>query len=85
VAQGASLSSNPSTAREKKYPTQKRAGQVAQVVECLRTKHEALTSNPYTTKKKKKKKKNQNIQRCQPLSKERGRVEVGVCPFSPGL
>jgi hypothetical protein len=29
-----------------KYPTQKRASGVAQVVECLPSKHEALSSNP---------------------------------------
>jgi hypothetical protein len=31
------------------YPTQKRASRMAQVVECLPTKHEALRSNPNTT------------------------------------
>jgi hypothetical protein len=35
-----------------KYPTQKRAGGVAQVVECLPSQHEALSSNPCTTKNK---------------------------------
>jgi hypothetical protein len=36
-----------------KYPTQKRAGRVAQVVEHLPHNHEALNSNTSTTKKKK--------------------------------
>jgi hypothetical protein len=36
-----------------KDPT-KRAGWVAQAVECLPSKHEAMTANPSTTKKKKK-------------------------------
>jgi hypothetical protein len=36
------------------YPTQKRAGGVVQVVEYLRSKGEALNSNPSATKKKKK-------------------------------
>jgi hypothetical protein len=35
-----------------KYPTQKRAGRVTQVLEHLPSKHEALTSNPSTTQKK---------------------------------
>jgi hypothetical protein len=35
----------------RKYPTQKRAGGVAQVVECLLSKHEVLSSNPSTRKK----------------------------------
>jgi hypothetical protein len=35
------------------YPTQKRAGRVDQVVECLPSKHESLSSNPKTTGKKK--------------------------------
>jgi hypothetical protein len=34
-----------------KYPTQKRAGRVAQVVESLPSKQEAPSSNPSTTKK----------------------------------
>jgi hypothetical protein len=34
-----------------------RAGKVAQVVKCLPSKHEALSSNPVQQKKKKKKKK----------------------------
>jgi hypothetical protein len=34
-----------------KYPTQNRAGGVAEVVEHLSSKHEALSSNPSTTKK----------------------------------
>jgi hypothetical protein len=37
-----------------KCPTQKRAGEVIQVVECLPCKHEALSSKPNTAKKKKK-------------------------------
>jgi hypothetical protein len=36
-----------------KYPTQNRVGGVSQVVECLSTKHESLSSNPSTGKKKK--------------------------------
>jgi hypothetical protein len=44
-----------------KYPTQKRAGKVAQVVERLPSKYEALSLNPNTTKKKKNKKKPKNI------------------------
>jgi hypothetical protein len=36
-----------------KNPSQKRAGGVAQVVECLSSKHEALTSNPSVAKGKK--------------------------------
>jgi hypothetical protein len=36
-----------------KYPTQKRAGKVAQVVEHLPSKCEALSSDPSSTKKKK--------------------------------
>jgi hypothetical protein len=32
-----------------KYPTQKRAGRVAQMAECLPSKGEALSSNPSTT------------------------------------
>jgi hypothetical protein len=36
-----------------KYPTQKRAGRVAQVA-CLTSKYEALSANHSTTKKKKK-------------------------------
>jgi hypothetical protein len=40
-----------------KYPTQNRPGGVAQVIERLPSKCEALTSNPSTTTKKKKKKK----------------------------
>jgi hypothetical protein len=41
----------------KKYPTQKRAGGVAQAVECLPSKCEALNSNPSTAKKNNNKKK----------------------------
>jgi hypothetical protein len=37
-----------------KYLTHKRAGGVAQVIECLPSKCEALSSNPSTEKKKKK-------------------------------
>jgi hypothetical protein len=52
-------SSRPHWAKSKtlsqKYPTQKWAGRVAQVVQCLPGKCEALSSNPNTTKKKKKK------------------------------
>jgi hypothetical protein len=33
------------------YPTQKRTGKVVQVVRLLPSKHEALSSNPNTTKK----------------------------------
>jgi hypothetical protein len=33
----------------RKYPTQKRAGRVTQVVECLPSKCEALSSHPTTT------------------------------------
>jgi hypothetical protein len=40
-----------------KYPIQKRAGRVAQIVESLPIKHEALSSNPSAAKKKKKEKK----------------------------
>jgi hypothetical protein len=40
-----------------KYPTQKRADRVAQLVECLLSKHEEVSSSPSLTKKKKKKKK----------------------------
>jgi hypothetical protein len=36
-----------------KYSTQKRVGRVAQVVECLHSKHEALSSNPSSAGKKK--------------------------------
>jgi hypothetical protein len=36
-----------------KYPTPKRAGRVAQVLECLLSKHKALSSNFSFTKKKK--------------------------------
>jgi hypothetical protein len=41
----------------RKYPTQKRAGGVVQVLECLPSKCEALSSNPSTKKKKKRKRK----------------------------
>jgi primosomal protein N'' len=44
------------------YPTQKRAGRVAQVVERLLSKCEALTLNPSTAKKKKTKKAKHKIQ-----------------------
>jgi hypothetical protein len=37
----------------KKYPTQNRAGGVTQAVECLPSKHEALSSNTSTKRKKK--------------------------------
>jgi hypothetical protein len=37
-----------------KHPTQNRTGGVAQVVECLPSKHEALSSNQSTDRKKKK-------------------------------
>jgi hypothetical protein len=37
-----------------KYPTQNRAGRVAEVVECLPSKHEVLSSNHSMEKKKKK-------------------------------
>jgi hypothetical protein len=40
-----------------KYPTEKKAGRVAQVVKYEPSKCEALSSNPNTTKKKKGKKK----------------------------
>jgi hypothetical protein len=39
----------------KNNPTEKRAGRVAQVIECLPSKCETLSSNPSTIKKKKKK------------------------------
>jgi hypothetical protein len=38
-----------------KYPTQKRAGGVAQMVECLSSKHEDLNSTPVPKKGKKEK------------------------------
>jgi hypothetical protein len=42
----------PSTTKKIKYPThKKRAGGVAQVIECLPRKHEALSLNPSTVKK----------------------------------
>jgi hypothetical protein len=41
----------------KNKPKAKRAGGVAEVVECLPSKPEALSSNPSNSKKKKKKKK----------------------------
>jgi hypothetical protein len=45
------LSSNLSTTKEKKkYPTQKRAGRVAHMVEHLPSKYEVLNSNPNTPK-----------------------------------
>jgi superfamily II helicase len=37
----------------RKYPIQNKAGGVAQVVECLLSKHEALSSNSSTEKRKK--------------------------------
>jgi hypothetical protein len=40
-----------------KYPKQKTAGRLAQVIGYLPSKYEALNSNPNTTKKKKKKEK----------------------------
>jgi hypothetical protein len=39
-----------------KHPTQKRAGGMAQAVECLPSKYEALNLNPSSAKKKKEKK-----------------------------
>jgi hypothetical protein len=45
---------NSSQDLSQKYPTQKRAGRVAEVVECLPSKGEVLSSNSSTTKKKKK-------------------------------
>jgi hypothetical protein len=44
-----------------KTQDKKRADGVSQVVECLPSKHEALSSNPINTKKKKKKKKKKKV------------------------
>jgi hypothetical protein len=49
------LGQNESKTLSQKYPTPKKAGKMAQVVLCLTSKHEALSSNPSTAKKKKKK------------------------------
>jgi hypothetical protein len=46
----------PYLKKKKRNPTQKRIGREAQVVECLPSKHETLSSNPNIVKKKKKKK-----------------------------
>jgi hypothetical protein len=51
-----------------KYPTQNIAGGVAQVVECLPSKHKARSSNLSTAKKKKNKVKNmQKLSGCKML------------------
>jgi hypothetical protein len=49
-----------------KYPTTKRPGKVDQVIECLPSKCEALSSNSSTAKKKNKKTKNHHSQTLKP-------------------
>jgi hypothetical protein len=44
-----------------KTPLQKRAGEMAQMAECLPSKHEALSSTPVPQKKKKKKRKDNTL------------------------
>jgi hypothetical protein len=72
------LSSNPSTTLKKKYPTQKKIVGVTQELECLPSKHEALSSNPNNpnTTKKKKRKKERKKERKEERKRERERKKT---------
>jgi hypothetical protein len=58
-----------------KNPSQKRAGRVAQVVQCLSSKCEALNSNPNTANKNKKERKGREGGRNREEGRKEGREE----------